>query len=108
MRTSKHFESLDLSNREIKPFVPSTESLLVLELKLLSSHLKYVYLGDKDTLPIIISSSLNADQDKSLVDVLRRYKRIIGWPMTDIKGISPSICMHKILLEDCYSNSIEQ
>ena len=28
--------------------------------------------------------------------------------MTDIKGISPSICMHKILLEDYYSNLIEQ
>ena len=28
--------------------------------------------------------------------------------MTDIKGINPFICMYKILLEDCYSNSVEQ
>ena len=28
--------------------------------------------------------------------------------MANIKWISQSICMHKILLEDCYSNSVEQ
>ena len=27
--------------------------------------------------------------------------------MADIKGTSPSICMHKILLEDCYNNLME-
>ena len=27
--------------------------------------------------------------------------------MADIKGISPLICMHKIMLEDCSSNSVE-
>ncbi|KAH9716271.1 hypothetical protein KPL71_021404 [Citrus sinensis] len=47
-------------------------------------------------------------QEQSLVDVLGRYKRAIGWTMADIKGINPSICMYKILLEDCYSNLVEQ
>ena len=28
--------------------------------------------------------------------------------MADIRGISLSICMHKILLDDCYNNSVEQ
>ena len=44
VRHDKQFESLDLSNKEIKPYVPSIESPPVLELKLLASHLKYVYL----------------------------------------------------------------
>ncbi|KAH9792555.1 hypothetical protein KPL71_004168 [Citrus sinensis] len=35
-------------------------------------------------------------------------RKAIGWTMLDIRGISPSICMHKILLEDCYNNSVEQ
>ena len=42
------------------------------------------------------------------MEVLERYKKAIGWTMANIKVISPSICMHKFLLEDCYSNSIEQ
>ncbi|XP_052295850.1 uncharacterized protein LOC127901862 [Citrus sinensis] len=46
-------------------------------------------------------------QEKSLVDMLGRYRRAIEWTMVDIKGISPSICMHKILLEDCHNNSEE-
>ena len=40
--------------------------------------------------------------------MLKKYKKAIGWTIADIKGISPSICMHKILLEECYSNSVEQ
>ena len=56
-RTDKHFESLDLSNREVKPSVLSIKSPSILELKLLPSHLKYAYLDDNDTLFVIISSS---------------------------------------------------
>ncbi|KAH9751024.1 hypothetical protein KPL71_014117 [Citrus sinensis] len=63
---------------------------------------------ENNTLPVIISSSLDAYQERSLVDVLGKYKKLIRWTMEDIKGISPSICMHKILLEDFYSNSVEQ
>ena len=62
----------------------------------------------KTTLSVIISSTLDAGQEKSLVDVLGKYRKIIGLTMTDIKGISPSICMHKILLEYYYNNSVEQ
>jgi hypothetical protein len=28
------------------------------------------------------------------------YKTAIGWTLADIKGISPSMCMHHILLVD--------
>ena len=61
VRTDRRFESLDLSNREVKPVVPFIELPHVLELKLLPSHLKYIYFGDNNTLPVIISSSLNTN-----------------------------------------------
>jgi hypothetical protein len=32
--------------------------------------------------------------------VLRDHKTAIGWILADIKGISPSTCMHCIVLED--------
>ncbi|OMO93852.1 reverse transcriptase [Corchorus capsularis] len=37
---------------------------------------------------------------KPLPDHLKEYKEAIGWSIADIKGISPLIYMHKILLED--------
>ena len=61
MRTNKHFESLDISNREVKPSVPFIESPPVLELNILPLHLKYIYLDDNDTFLVIILSSLNAE-----------------------------------------------
>ena len=40
------------------------------------------------------------EQEETLLSVLKGFKRAIGWTIADIKGISPSFCMHKILLED--------
>jgi len=38
---------------------PSSESSPFLELKVLPAHLKYVYLGEQETFPVIITSHLN-------------------------------------------------
>ncbi|CAN6725385.1 unnamed protein product [Malus baccata var. baccata] len=71
-----------------------------LELKPLPSHLKYVFLGEDQTLPVIISSSLTAQEEDKLIRVLKEHKSAIGWTLADIKGISPTTCMHRILLEE--------
>ena len=41
------------------------------------------------------------------MDILRKYKEAIAWPIEDLKGINPSICMHKILLNDNAKTSID-
>ena len=96
-----------MASENFKENVPSIEKPPVLELKQLPSRLKYVYLGDNETLPIIISSYLTPLQEENLIVTLKRHKKAIGWQMADIKGISPTLCMHKILLEDNSKNSIE-
>ncbi|KAE8684537.1 DNA-directed RNA polymerase V subunit 5C-like [Hibiscus syriacus] len=51
--------------------------------------------------------ALTPNQESSLLSVLSQYKKALGWTMADLKGISPTICMHKILLEECHGKSIE-
>ncbi|KAK8625775.1 hypothetical protein V6N13_056935 [Hibiscus sabdariffa] len=104
LRLGMRFESLDFS--EFSAPKPSLEHAPSLELKPLPPHLKYVYLGSNETLPVIISSKLLRDQEYSLINLLSQYKKAIGWTMADLKGISPTICMHKIILEECHSNSV--
>ncbi|KAL4278539.1 hypothetical protein GQ457_03G015320 [Hibiscus cannabinus] len=99
------FESLDFS--EFTTPKPSLEHAPSLELKPLPPNLKYVYLSSNETLPVIISSKLLPDQECSLINLLSQYKKAIGWTMADLKGINPTICMHKIILEKCHSNSVE-
>ena len=72
MRHGITFEPLDLSKREVKPSIPSVELPPILELKILPSHLKYVYLGKNNTVLVIISLSLNVGQEKILMEVLGR------------------------------------
>ncbi|KAL0438824.1 UNVERIFIED_CONTAM: hypothetical protein Slati_2365400 [Sesamum latifolium] len=80
--------------------LPSILQAPVLELKELSNHLKYAFLGKKNTLPVIISSKLTPLEEEKLVRVLREFREAIGWTIADIKGLSPSTCMHRILLEE--------
>ncbi|XP_062145315.1 uncharacterized protein LOC133852559, partial [Alnus glutinosa] len=70
------------------------------ELKPLPDNLKYKFLGPAETLPVIIASDIHAAQEEKLLDVLREHKEAIGWTIEDIKGISPSVVMHKIHLEE--------
>jgi len=56
-----------------------------LELKLLPDTLKYTFLGDFKTLPVIISSHLDKDQERKLLGVLSERKEAIGWTIAKIK-----------------------
>ncbi|KAG9444943.1 hypothetical protein H6P81_016283 [Aristolochia fimbriata] len=76
------------------------------ELKPLPSNLKYVFLEENDK-PVIISSCLTGLEEKKLIEVLSKHKKAIGWSLADIEGISPTICTHRILMEDNYKPSIQ-
>ena len=80
--------------------LPSEERPPKPELQPLPSHLKYAFLGVEETFTVIISSSLESDQENKLLEILRTHKTAIGWTIADIKGISPLICTHKIHLEE--------
>ncbi|KAG9458895.1 hypothetical protein H6P81_003403 [Aristolochia fimbriata] len=42
-----------------------------------------------------------------LIEVLSKHKKAIGWSLSDIEGINPTICTHQILMEDNYKPSIQ-
>ncbi|KAL4369346.1 hypothetical protein GQ457_05G019230 [Hibiscus cannabinus] len=48
-----------------------------------------------------------ADQEERLIATLRQHKEALGWTIADIKGISPTICMHKILLDDNHKPTVD-
>ena len=77
-------------------------------MKELLSHLKYVFLEPEKEKLVIISVALTEDEEQKLLKILRKYKEAIAWSIKDVKGISPSIFMHKNLLEDNAKTSIEQ
>ncbi|GJS50451.1 reverse transcriptase domain-containing protein [Tanacetum coccineum] len=97
-----------LTNDSIPPgiddddFDPEGDLLLPekLELKDLPSHLEYAFLEGTDKLPVIIAKNLKEDEKVRLLKVLKSHKRAIAWKISDIKGIDPQFCTHKILMED--------
>ncbi|GJR08930.1 reverse transcriptase domain-containing protein [Tanacetum coccineum] len=71
-----------------------------LELKDLPSHLEYAFLEGDDKLPVIIAKNLKDEDKTALIKVLKSHKHAIAWNISDIKGIDPQFCTHKILMEE--------
>ena len=81
-------EDRSFEEREDDPF-PFGETTP--ELKPLPSMLKYAFLDHHCANPVIISLELDHDQDERLLAVLRARKEAIGWNLSDLKGIDPSL-----------------
>ncbi|GJS51171.1 reverse transcriptase domain-containing protein [Tanacetum coccineum] len=60
-----------------------------------------------NNLPVIIAKSLKDDEKEALLKVLKSHKWAIAWKITDIKGIDPRFCTHKILMEEDYKPAVQ-
>ncbi|GJZ82831.1 reverse transcriptase domain-containing protein, partial [Tanacetum coccineum] len=83
------------------------EEIPEVDLKELPPHLEYAFLEENNKLPVIISKDLSQEEKTSLIHVLKNRKQAIAWKLSDIRGIDPEFCSHKILLEDDYEPSVQ-
>nr|GEU76339.1 reverse transcriptase domain-containing protein [Tanacetum cinerariifolium] len=77
------------------------------ELKDLPPHLEYAFLEGEDKLPVIIAKDLSVEEKTALITVLKSHKRAIAWKLSDIKGIDPEFCTHKILIEEDFEPVVQ-
>ncbi|GJW59486.1 reverse transcriptase domain-containing protein [Tanacetum coccineum] len=73
----------------------------------LSPHLEYAFLEGDNKLPVIIAKDLSVEEKPALIKVLKSHKRAIAWKLSDIKGINPEFCTHKILMEEDYKPAVQ-
>nr|GEV59184.1 DNA-directed DNA polymerase [Tanacetum cinerariifolium] len=77
------------------------------ELKDLSPHLEYKFLEGDDKLPVIITKDVSVEEKTALIMVLKSHKRAIAWKLSNIKGIDPEFCTHKILMEEDFELAVQ-
>ncbi|GKF01628.1 hypothetical protein Tco_0028551 [Tanacetum coccineum] len=92
---------------EAKTAKSSINEPLEVELKDLPPHLEYAFLEDNNKLPVIIAKNLSVVEKTALINVLKSRKRAIAWKLSDIKGINPEFCSHKILMEEDYEPAVQ-
>ncbi|GJY84050.1 hypothetical protein Tco_0497426, partial [Tanacetum coccineum] len=97
----------ELHFEELKTIKSSIDDPPEIELKDLPSHLEYAFFEGTDKLPVIISKELNDEEKVALLKVLKLHKRAIAWKISDIKGIDPSFCTYKILMEDDFKPAVQ-
>nr|GEW38884.1 reverse transcriptase domain-containing protein [Tanacetum cinerariifolium] len=98
---------MDLKQAEETKAKSSIEEPPELELKELSSHLEYTFLEESEKLPVIIAKDLKDVEKEALIKVLKSHKQAISWKISDIKGIDPRFCTHKILMEEDYKPEVQ-
>ena len=69
------------------------------DLKPLPDTLKYDYIDEKKIYPVIISANLSEKEEEKLLETLKKHHAAIGYTLDGLKGISPTLCQHKIKLE---------
>ena len=102
-RTYSTSHSTLSANESGEPIIPTSDDWSELkapkvDLKPLPKGLRYAFLGPNSTYPVIINAELNSDEVNLLLSELRKYRRAIGYSLSDIKGISPSLCNQRISL----------
>ena len=71
----KYFESLGASPSQLTPPIKKPP---IMEEKQLPNHMRYAYLGEESTLPVIISSSLSNMEEEKLLRIFKDHKRLDG------------------------------
>ena len=61
---------------ELKKDIPTEKAKV--DLKILPKYLKYVFLGENEASPMIISNSLTDEEESRRVEVLKKHKAVIG------------------------------
>nr|GEZ25142.1 hypothetical protein [Tanacetum cinerariifolium] len=97
-----HSFKKELKVCEAKTVKSSVDEPPEVELKDLPSHLEYAFLEGDNKLPVIISKELGDEEKFALIKVLKSHKQAIAWKLSDIQGINPEFCTHKVLMEEDY------
>ncbi|GKC15676.1 reverse transcriptase domain-containing protein [Tanacetum coccineum] len=92
---------------ETEKIKSSIDDPLDLELKDLPPHLEYAFLEGTSKLPIIIAKDLKREEKEQLLNVLKSHKRAIAWKISNIRGIDPNFCSHKILMKDDFKPTVQ-
>jgi len=85
---------------KIKLNLTKEDQLFQTKLKQLPPYLKYVFLEDGKL--VIISNKLSEEEKQKFIKFLQMSKQVIRWTLSDLKGINPSYCTYKILMEETY------
>nr|GFB01516.1 reverse transcriptase domain-containing protein [Tanacetum cinerariifolium] len=73
----------------------------------MKSRLTRQFLEGDNKLPVIIAKELGGEEKSALIKVLKSHKRAIAWKLSNIQGINPKFCTHKILMEEDYKPAVQ-
>jgi hypothetical protein len=47
-----------------------------------------------------VSDELSPEENEKLLNLLKKHRKVIGYSINDLKGVSPAFCTHRIPMKD--------
>jgi hypothetical protein len=93
---------------ELKPQLEfETPTRPLIELKPLPSGLRYAFLNNDVEYLEIVSNKLLEEETARLIAILEEHRAVLGYALQDLKGISSTLCTHRIPLDPIMAPSRE-
>nr|GEW39526.1 reverse transcriptase domain-containing protein [Tanacetum cinerariifolium] len=107
------FEDKPTSSDYYQPYLDPEGDILLLESFLNDDPSPPPYQGNympevTTSYRFIIAKDLSVEEKTALITILKSHKRAIAWKLSDIKGINPEFCTHKILIEEDFEPAVQQ
>jgi hypothetical protein len=93
-------ETINLPSEEVPAPPP-------VELKPLPAGLRYAFVNGNKNTPVIISDKLSNEEAPKLIAILEKRRLVFGYSLQDLKGISPTLCTHRVPIDPASSPSRE-
>nr|GEY65630.1 reverse transcriptase domain-containing protein [Tanacetum cinerariifolium] len=97
-------------NSDPSPSLPNHEKSVPSfknELKACEAKMIKSSVDEPPELHVITAKELGDEEKSALIKVLKSHKRGIGWKLSDIQGINPEFCTHKILMKEDYKPAVQ-
>jgi hypothetical protein len=85
---------------DIGEIIPKEPQVPEVDLKPLPKGLKYEFLGPDKTYPVIVNDELSPEENEKLLILSKKHRKVIGYLINDLKGLSLAFCTHRIPMED--------
>jgi hypothetical protein len=89
----------EIDNLGGRPSQGGSVNTTSVELMPLPTGLCYAFLNGDTQTPIISSDKLNNQETAKLITILDKHRMIFGYSLQDLKGISPTLCTHRIPID---------
>ena len=104
-----HYKKYTVEERKIVLQKPTKEKVVAGVAHYGQEEAKKVDLAQpyEESKPVYILANLSEEEEKELIQLLKKFRDVVAWSYKDLKGVDPKVFQHTIPMRDNAKPSIQ-